>query len=160
VKAILTSVASVVLIGGCLANQPPPSSIAGPEACSSNQIRLVAGQWGGAAGTNYLTVSAQLIDGPPCLVATWPGIDISDDSGRVIAQGPGDPSGNPKATILAGSLEFHLGWASWCGPGPNGPLTAHVALVPGGPSQLTIPDGFGPSGCQGVPTILFLEPGW
>jgi hypothetical protein len=160
VKASLVSVGAVLLIGGCLANQPAPPTIAGPEACRPNQVKLVAGQWGGAAGTNYLTVSAELIEGPPCLIATWPTIDISDNSGRVIAQGPADPNGSPKATILPGSLEFHLGWASWCEPGPIGPLTAHVALVAGGSSQLAIPDGFGPSDCQGVPTILFLEPGW
>jgi hypothetical protein len=160
VKAILMSVASVFLIGGCLADQPAPSTIAGPETCRLNQVKLVAGQWGGAAGTNYLTVSAELIEGPPCLIATWPTIDISDNSGGVIAQGPADSSGSPKATILAGPLEFHLGWASWCGPGPKRPLTAHVGLVAGRPSPLMIPDGFGPSDCQGVPTILFLEPGW
>jgi hypothetical protein len=161
VKAILISVASLSLIGGCFANQPAPSTVVGPEPCGPHQIRLIAGQAGGAAGTSYLTVSAELIVGPPCLIATWPAIDISDDSGRVIAQGRADPSGSPRATVLAGSLQFHLGWASWCWPGPNGPLTAHVFLVVGeAASQLRIPVGFGPSDCQGVPTILFLEPAW
>jgi hypothetical protein len=160
VKAIMRIVASVLLVSGCQANNRPPPTIGAPEPCDPSQVRLVAGRSGPAAGTMYLTFTAVLVAQPPCLIATWPPVDISDGGGRLIAQGPGDATGSPGATLLDRVREFHLGWASWCGPDPIGPLTAHVRLIPDEPSTLVIPDGFGASGCQGVPTIVFVEPGW
>lgn len=159
-KAVVSLAASVLLIGGCFTDRPSPPSAGNPEPCDLSQLEMTAGRSGPAAGTMYLTFTVELVDGPPCLIVTWPAVDISDGAGRVIAQGAGNPTGPPMATLLDTVLEFHLGWASWCGPDPSGPLTARVGLIADQLSKMAIPSRFGPSGCQGAQTILFVDPGW
>lgn len=152
--------ASVVLLAGCLANGPVPSANRGPEICSPNQVRLVAGRSGAAAGTMVLTFRAELLKAPPCLILTWPAVEISNGAGTVLASGPGDATASPPLTLLVTSLEFHLGWASWCGPYPDGPFDALVGLPGDASVSLALPAGFGPSSCMGAPTIVYVEPGW
>lgn len=108
----------------------------------------------------YLTFVAHLVKGAPCLVVTWPSIDIVDGSGSTLARRPGQPASSPALTLLDPLLEYHLGWASWCAPGPRGPFTAQIGILDGSEATLNIRDGFGPSGCQGGPSVVFVEPAW
>ena len=106
------------------------------------------------------TFRAELLKAPPCLILTWPAVEISNGAGTVLASGPGDATASPPLTLLVTSLEFHLGWASWCGPYPDGPFDALVGLPGDASVSLALPAGFGPSSCMGAPTIVYVEPGW
>lgn len=159
-RLIAAVIAAAVILSGCVADQSSLSAEPAPTLCAPEQVRLIAGRSGAAAGTMYLTFRAELVEAPPCLVLTWPSVAVSDGSGAVIARGTGSPTADPRTTLLAGFLEFHLGWASWCGPEPSRPLTASVGLLEEEHLGLAIPNGFGPSGCMGSATIVFVEPGW
>lgn len=141
----------------------PGSSVAAPSACDPSQIELAPGRMGAAAGTFYLTITALLAAGPACLVRVWPSIEIdSPVAGQIDAGGPAGDSGAGRQTTLLGTKrEFRIGWASWCGPDPSGPLSARIAFVDNEhPTLLSLPAGFGPSGCNGSDSVLFVEPGF
>jgi hypothetical protein len=120
----------------------------------------VAGQWGGAAGTNYVTLTARLIGDAVCAVHASPAVRITDASGSVIGTAsPADPVAASRLVDLGPSLDYNLGWASWCGAPPAGPFHASVALVSSSePTEVELPPGYGPSGCMGAPSTVSLEP--
>lgn len=127
-KAIAILVATVLLVGGCLSDRASPStSPAGPlEPC---QLTLTPGRTGAAAGTMYLSFAVELAGGSPCQIAVWPAVQITDAAGLVLAQGPRDLAAIPRAQMLETTLPFHLGWASWCGPEPTGPMVARIGFL-------------------------------
>ena len=147
-------------LAGCLTQTPTeaPQPTVGP--CVADQIRLTADQSGAAAGSNILTFTATLTEGPPCLVLTWPGVEILDGAGRSVVEAQREEAAPPRTTLLTSSLEFHLGWASACAPLPAGPFTASVGLLDAAAVPLALPATFGPSGCSGGAMIVWVEPGW
>jgi hypothetical protein len=153
-------VASAIWLGGCMTQMPSPTQQPTVAPCDPRQIRLTAGQSGAAAGSNILTFTATLTEGPVCLVLTWPGVEITDGAGRLVVEAQHNEASLPRTTILTSSLQFHLGWASACGPVPAGPFTAEVRLLDAGAVPLALPARFGPSGCMGGAMIVWVEPGW
>ena len=171
--------AVVLLVAACSAtpsspdptvpSSPPPTPTpialadASPKPCGLAQVALTSGRSGAAAGTMYLNVTAWLVGNTPCLVRAWPSVEVVDPNATVIARGggAGDSGAARQTALLVSSLEYHLGWASWCNADPPRPLTAWIALVDDDPTvRLPIPQSFGPSMCQGVDTIVFVEPGF
>lgn len=159
-RGALALVACAIWLAGCTTETPSPTTQPTVGPCDPGQIRLTAGQSGAAAGSNILTFTATLIDGPACLILTWPGVEITDGAGRPVVEAQRDEAALPRTTILTSSLEFHLGWASACAPVPAGPFTAAVRLLDAGAVPLAVPARFGPSGCMGGAMIVWVEPGW
>ena len=159
-RRALAAVACAISLAGCMtqAPSPIPEPTVGP--CDPGQIRLAPGQSGAAAGSSILTFTAGLTEGPACLVLTWPGVAITDGTGTLVVEASGDERALPRWTILTSSLEFHLGWASACGPMAAGPFTAAVRLLEAAAVPLALPAGFGPSGCMGGAMVVWVEPGW
>ena len=152
--------ACAIWLGGCATAAPTPTPQPTTGPCDPIEIRLVAGRSGAAAGSMILTFSTVLTEGPPCLILTWPSVAIRDGVGAIVIQSEDETTLHTSTTTLSSSLEFHLAWASQCGPLPPGPYSAEVYLFDEGAALLALPAGFGPSGCNGGPAVVGVEPGW
>lgn len=146
---------------GLLTPGENPARPAAPaDACAPEQLRLSITRMGPAAGSMVATFEVRLVSGDACRVTAWPGVVIVDAGDRVVAssQTNGDLPA-PTETLLRDRLEFHLYWGGWCDPRPVGPFTAEILLL--GDRAVSLELGrFGPSGCNGGPGSVGIEPAW
>jgi hypothetical protein len=128
----------------------PPEGLA---ACTASQIRATPGDSGAAAGTSYLAVAFQRLDGADCLVPRGPAVALAAADGTVLVH---DTDANPAPVTLHDQLAFHIGWNVPCGPPIPKPTLARIALY--GAEVITIPIGdFGPSCVDGSTGRLFMD---
>lgn len=137
--------AFALVLAGCITTQA--------AACTAEQVDLSSdSDWGPAAGTSYVDLHVRLVGSSACLLPASPAVQLIDAAGVKVASGPSRQS---RQVTLSERLDFRLGWGSWCGPSPSGPLTVRLSLGSGIVST-TLPDGFH-TGCMGAPTNLFVD---
>jgi hypothetical protein len=130
----------------------PPVPSAPP--CDPSQATLSPGGWGGAGGTMFAVIHVHLTSGPPCLMPAYPGVELVDAAGRVIASGP---SRDESTVLVTDAIDLRLAWASWCAAPPPGPLRARLQIG-AGQLEVSLPAGLVAPPCQGVPTSVYVEP--
>jgi hypothetical protein len=144
--------AASTAVAACGPNRVRPAYLA----CDPADLRAAAGRSGAAAGTSYLDLTVSLAAGDACLVDAWPSVEVVNGSGEAVDAS--EPVEGGEIWLLETQLAFHLGWASWCDDYPAGPLTARLDFVASGSTDLALPDGFGPSLCNGSDSVLVVEP--
>jgi hypothetical protein len=93
-----------------------------------------------------------LVAGSACLVPGAPAVTLLDDDGAALASAAATSDAD---VLVANRTDFRVGWASWCGALPRGPLHLRLDLRSGS-IDTGLPDGFVAS-CQQVPTMIDIE---
>ncbi|HEX3266130.1 MAG TPA: DUF4232 domain-containing protein [Candidatus Limnocylindrales bacterium] len=114
---------------------PQPTAAVGPEIdpttleqCTAQQLKVLAGGWGGATGSMAGGTSLINVSPDPCRVDGKPALELRDKSGKVIATGPGASPGAPVALAPGGVAGAIVVWSNWCGDAPPRPLSLRVSL--------------------------------
>jgi hypothetical protein len=136
-----------------IASAPAPTTAAiGP--CAASQLRFTPGHTGAAAGTAYMEVSVDLVQGPDCTMPQGPPISIVAADGKVIAN---DTDRDRAPLTIHGPTSYSIGWNIGCdSPVPTGRLSARIWLS--ATVAVDMPIGaFGPSCVDGSTGALFMR---
>lgn len=139
---------------------PPPPPTTTPAAvslrlCTASDVRISLLGWGSAAGTLYALLGLDAT-GTPCAVTAVPAVALDDAAGHSLVAQPSGPPGPADLAALQPSLRLRIGWGSWCGATPAGPLVYVVGLGNGLILRQTMPPDF-VAACQGPP-MIFTDP--
>jgi hypothetical protein len=136
---------------------PPPEPTPDPRSlpsCTSDDLVLTAGGWGGATGSLAGGASVVNISSNPCTVGGKPAGDLLDGRGTVIAHGavPAQIATDAEIVVLApgGVAGVITVWGNWCGDPPVPPLSVHLSL-PGETGDLAAAIRPGPGSLTEVP---------
>jgi len=103
--------------------RPSPEGASHP--CEAKDLSLTPGGWGGAAGTTYVVLHMDLVAGSACLVPGGPAVTLLDHDGAGLASAAATSDAD---VLVANRTDFRVGWASWCGAPPRGPLHLRLDL--------------------------------
>lgn len=122
---------SVPPTGVATGRPPTPSAVVIPTQpgevalapCGREQVRLTPGTSGAAAGTNYLTVFAELAQGPACTLPSSPMIAVRTADGTEVARAT---ETEPRPVALTSITRYYIAWSGDCRPLASGALVAHI----------------------------------
>ena len=133
---------------------PVPGATQGADgACTASQVQATPRESGAAAGTSYLAVTLQLVEGAACSLPRGPNIALTSGDGTVLVHGT---DANPAPILLRDTLLYRIGWNVGCGQTVPGPTLAAIELY--GAAVITMPIGdFGPTCADGSTGNLFMD---
>lgn len=122
---------------------PPPSASASPASavptatessasglpCTSADLRVAGGPWGGAAGSRGSDVLVQNVGAGPCILPAGPLVALIGPTGNVLLQSRPTPVGEGPAIGVAGSRMFSLVIGNWCDDSVALPVRFQLALA-------------------------------
>jgi hypothetical protein len=133
--------------------EPTPDPLSLPE-CTSADLALDAGGWGGATGSLAGGAVVINVSSNPCRVGGRPALGLFAKKGDAIAGGGAAESGTAgDAVVLSpgGVASIITVWSNWCGAPPPRPLFLSLSLANGGGHLAAMIREIGPSSADEVP---------
>jgi hypothetical protein len=121
------SVGPVTIPGGASAAPSAPP----PTACSTADVRVSGGPWGGAAGSRGADVTVSVTGTGSCLLPPRPVVAIVDATRTVVLQTKPVVASGERTLTPGGPTAFSILFGNWCDPSPKLPLRPVLVLDSG-----------------------------
>jgi hypothetical protein len=143
----------VVIPGGA---SPAGSAHLGP--CSTADIKVSGGPWGGAAGSRGADVAVTITGTGSCLLPPRPVVAIVDAARTVVLQGKPVVASGEQTLAPGRPNSFSILFGNWCDPSPKLPLRPVLVLDSGlveiSGLALATADALPPCNGPGQPALL------